>query len=84
MRPAASTPGKVVVYLPLPTGTVWLWSWVEFREMAMVSKVLRARRRRAARFSGLIRGISAEFFVLSCAANGEFGAEPAGAGGEKW
>ena len=50
----------------------------------MVSKVLRARRRRAARFSGRIRGISAEFFVLSCAANSEFGAEPTGAGGEKW
>ena len=52
--------------------------------MAMVSKVLRARRRRAARFSGRYRGIGAEFFVLSCAVNGEFGAEPAGAGGEKW
>ena len=51
---------------------------------ARVSAVLRARRPSAARFNGRSWGISAEFFVLIFAVNGEFGAEPAGAGGEKW
>ena len=46
--------------------------------------MLRARRPSAARFNGRSWGISAEFFVLIFAVNGEFGAEPAGAGGEKW
>ena len=53
-------------------------------EMALICAVLRARRRGAVRYTSRRWGIRAEFFVLICAVNGEFGAEPADAGEEKW